>query len=64
MTVNVWTTNDLVTAYKKGCESHGIRPLNKVLQQLQVCSFMIYIDFTIDNWLFINAVYLQVLKIV
>lgn len=49
MTVNVWTTNDLVTAYKKGCESHGIRPLNKVLQQLQVCSFMIYIDFTIDN---------------
>lgn len=35
-TVGEWTTNDLVREYKKGCESHGIKPLTKVVQQLQV----------------------------
>lgn len=33
--VGEWTTNDLVREYKKGCESHGIKPLSKVVQQLQ-----------------------------
>lgn len=33
--VGEWTTNDLVREYKKGCESHGIKPLTKVVQQLQ-----------------------------
>ncbi|XP_062595456.1 protein phosphatase 1 regulatory subunit 37-like [Saccostrea cucullata] len=34
-----WTTNDLIAAYKRGCESHGVKPLNKVLQQLQGIEF-------------------------
>ncbi|XP_045172941.2 protein phosphatase 1 regulatory subunit 37-like [Mercenaria mercenaria] len=30
-----WRTEDLLRAYRKGCEKHGSKPLNKILQQLQ-----------------------------
>lgn len=29
-----WKTEDLVKAYRFGCEKHGTRPLNKIIQQL------------------------------
>ncbi|KAL3874652.1 hypothetical protein ACJMK2_037634 [Sinanodonta woodiana] len=31
----VWTTAELIQSYKRGCEKHGSKPLNKVVQQLQ-----------------------------
>ncbi|XP_055957015.1 protein phosphatase 1 regulatory subunit 37 isoform X2 [Patella vulgata] len=30
-----WTTDELVTAYRKSCEKHGTKPLPKLVQQLQ-----------------------------
>ncbi|KAL4238283.1 hypothetical protein ACF0H5_002995 [Mactra antiquata] len=30
-----WRTEDLMKAYRKSCERHGAKPLNKILQQLQ-----------------------------
>ena len=35
-TVPKWKTEDLVRAYRLGCERHGTKPLNKVIQQLSV----------------------------
>lgn len=29
-----WKTEDLIKAYRLGCEKHGTRPLNKIIQQL------------------------------
>ncbi|CAG5131412.1 unnamed protein product, partial [Candidula unifasciata] len=32
-----WTTDELVSAYKKSCELHGTKPISKLVQQLQTC---------------------------
>ncbi|ESO85706.1 hypothetical protein LOTGIDRAFT_107752 [Lottia gigantea] len=31
-----WTTEELVQAYKKSCEKHGVKPLIRLVQQLQL----------------------------
>ncbi|XP_021344173.1 protein phosphatase 1 regulatory subunit 37-like, partial [Mizuhopecten yessoensis] len=31
----VWNNTDLITAYRNGCEQNNVRPLSKVLNQLQ-----------------------------
>ncbi|KAK6998974.1 protein phosphatase 1 regulatory subunit 37, partial [Biomphalaria glabrata] len=33
-----WTTEELISAYKKSCELHGTKPVGKIIQQLQVIS--------------------------
>ncbi|CAL1527121.1 unnamed protein product [Lymnaea stagnalis] len=33
-----WTPEELINAYKRSCEIHGSKPINKILQQLQALS--------------------------